>query len=205
MSPLRTRGSTRAWQAILSGFPITLRGWWCCQVLAPAAACSAPVFSGLLAWDTPKPPGKGRGPCGSWLPCSTEPSHQALCLVWEQSGRDLVLAERGIPRPLALSQVPSSLCGGFGISLGGGCGCCCLRWAPSLVGLPLLAQAFLTAISSMSAALRPRSPTSGAQPPFPPPLCLRLQPGAACGGSREAGPGPQRPCLCSRGGAGGGW
>lgn len=57
MSPLRTRGSTRAWRAILSGFPTTLRGWRCCQV--PLLRLLAlPLWA--LARDTPRLP---RAPC----------------------------------------------------------------------------------------------------------------------------------------------
>lgn len=60
MSPLRTRGSTPAWRAILSGFPITLRGWRCCQVPATAANGFAPVLG--LAQDKSELQG-GAGPC----------------------------------------------------------------------------------------------------------------------------------------------
>lgn len=99
MSPLRTRGSTPAWRAILSGFPITLRGWWCCQVLASAHA--APVLLGCWLRTCQSCQGMQGGPL--WLtaahPVKLTP---ALCLVWAHINLSPSWSCKGLPFILQL-------------------------------------------------------------------------------------------------------
>lgn len=189
MSPLRTRGSTRVWRAILSGFPITLRGWWCCQVLAPAAAaCSAPVLLGLLAGDTPKPPDTGQDPeaHGRRAPRTLH------ARPWACSGsKGPVVAQKGVPRAAASSRAHSSPCRGLWRLPG---------WrAWVLLALLGSSPGSASGISECRAittwGVEVSAPLQGAEPPTRP-CGLRLRPdgprGLRCPWAR-----PPMPCVCS--------
>lgn len=105
-----------------------------------------------------------------------DPSCQALCLIREQSPLGPVVARKGLPRAPHTQPGHSSLCGGFGVSLAGGRGCCCLCWAP-LPG-PALGISDHRTITKRGAEPRPR------------PFCLWLQLRAARGAPVRLGQAP---------------
>ena len=193
MSPLRTRGSTRVWRAILSGFPITLRGWWCCQVPASAALALSPGGSGRASAA-----GEARGPQSPPAGFHTRPAGSPLGPVSAQTG----LPPRQQPGPagsLAADVVLASPEWRVRVLLA------LLGSLLSWVCLLLVACALLAAEDSTRPWHSPY-PASGraCTPSWAPPNHAHSSSPGQRTGSCNAGPGRRLLCLCSRGGAGGG-